>query len=612
MGFSFGSPYGSPYYLGGGSATLVPFVADVALGGRAYLIDWSADNPLDLGGIDTLRPQSDQSDDPGEQSVNPEASWRRSTESWHFGSGQRHFDRKTSIRDRFYQSRGIYVWEPFQISLLPEVLPQTISSNTNQKLAVAGTHQYDIDGTNLKFLTALGGSLTNVTGVPAAAPTSIVSDGFNVWTSHTASGIYKTTRGAATTVSHITGTVTGLGFARGRVLASNANSIYDVTTLATGAGGALPAALFTQPNTDFTWVGFAEGSSYIYAAGFSGDKSLIYRIHIKEDGTGLDAPIVAGELPDGEIIRTIYGYLGKFLAIGTDLGWRLAIQTDGGDLRIGAKVITPMPVLCFEGQGEFIWYGLGNFDSTHTGLGRLSTSTFSDLDNLVPAYASDLMLPNVSGNITSISFFAGKHVFMVNAIGMYYEGVNLTTSGYLDSGQINFNLTEDKIGLFIDAQHSGTLGTHEISISVDGESFTSLGIHEPGTTFNVGQIPGMNFEIRNTLYRDTSPTLGLTIHSWLFRVEPRPILTDFIYVTIYLAEQTESLVDTNLYFDTFAELDYITDLYRAKDITTFQYGNRSESVIVENYRMMVKQIEHGQEGINGLNLSCLLKLKKVF
>lgn len=619
MGFALGSPFGSPYYLGGGTTTIVPYIAEVALDGHPYRIDWSAEVPLDFAGIDELRPQSDQSTDPGEQSINRDAYWRRSAESWHVGAGQVHYDRTTSNRYRFRESQGINIWNDFEFSLLYDIDNITLTAATNQKMAVAGGRLYYLDGTALKYITTLLGGpppSTTITGTPGTAASSIASDGFNVWTAHGASGIYKNTRTTGTTASHITGTVSLLGFVRGRVMAGNNNAIYDVTTLAVGGGGALPAALYTHGNTDFVFTGFAEGSSYIYAAGFSGDKSLIFRIHIKEDGSGLDAPIVAGELPDGEIIRTIYGYLGRFIAIGTDKGFRLAIQGSGGDLIIGALVTTPAPVYAFEGQGEFIWYSLSAFSSSpaFTGIGRMSTQQFSDLDNLVPAYASDLMVSGLSSTVYDIVTFENKRVFTLNGFGMVCEDTSLLVSeGYIDSGFINFNLTEPKVGLFIESQHTGEAGEHEVLVSVDGGSFVSLGMHIEGVPFNVGQITAENFEIRNVLMRDGSDTsLGLTVHSWLLRALPQPSLTDYIYVTIFLSEQTESLVDSFIYYNIQDEIDHIQSLYRAKSITVFQVGNISESVVVENYRIKAFEIDEGLEGGRGMNISCSLKLKKVF
>jgi hypothetical protein len=617
MGFKFNSDLSQPYYGGsGGTTTLVPFDADFALGGHPYRIDWSADQPLQYTGIDTLREQSDQSEDVGEQSVSREAYWRRAVNSWHVGAGQRYYDRPDSDRHRFWNSKGINVWERFQFSLLHDTTFEILSNATNLRLIVVGTHLYATVGTDIKYWTNVtGGSATDITGEPGVQPTSIVSDGFNVFTSHGSSGIYKTTRGAATTASHITGTCDLLGYARGRFLAATGKHLRDVTAILYGAGGVAittGTSLLDHSNTDWTWTGIAEGSSHIYAAGFSGDKSLIYHIHIKSDGTGLDAPIVAVELPDGEVVRTIKGYLGRFLFIGTDKGYRFAIVQDSGDLTVGALVTTPAPVYDFEPQGEFVWYSLANFEGA-SGLGRFSTSQFSDLDNLVPAYASDLLVSGQSANVLSIVTFQNVRMFTIDAIGFFYETTDLVSSGFIDSGIINFNLTEPKVGLFLEAEHGGTAGEHSVSISTDGGAFIALGEHDEGIVFNLGQVQADTFEIRHTLTRDGSNhTLGLTVKSWLMRVQPQPALTDFIQVTIFLTDQVESLQDAYIYYSTYEELEYIAGLYRTKEITTAQWGERSDTVVVERYQMSMREIAEGQAGNRGFNASCLLELKRIF
>lgn len=617
MAGPWGSPWGSSWYegLGGGSSTLVPDIADCAIGGHPYRIDWEADPNLEFVGSDQLKPQSDQSASPGEQSLNPDSFWRRSPNSWHIGSGQRHFDRQDpeSNPSQFWESQGIDFWDIGKFSLLPDTTQELSSASTNFYMAVAGTHLYVCDGADIKYWTdVVGGSSTSLTGEPATNALSIASNGFHVWTAHGANGIYRTTRGAATTASHITGTVEGVRFVRSRVMAWNNNVLYDVTTLAVGTSGALPAAFFTHGNTDFQWVDFAEGSGSIYAGGYSGDKSLVYRIGLTTDGTALTAPVVAAELPHGEQITSMQGYLGKFILIGLDVGWRLAVVTNSGDLALGALVRTTSPVMCFEGQGEFVWFGLTNFSATHTGLGRLSTQQFSDLDNLVPAYGSDLMTEQ-QGIVQSVVTFQGRRMFTVQGLGLFYENDDLVESGYIDSGLINFNLTEPKIGLFLEAQHVGEAGMHEVLVSVDEGAFVSLGVHEMGTVYNLGQVTGMQFEIRHVLYRDGSDaTMGLEVHGWTMRVQPQPEMTDYILCTIYLSDNIESLVDTDLEYDPGEELDYLRDLYRSKEITTFEIPGRTDSVILENLRMKVHKLTDDNNGRYGFNGSCSLKMKRAF
>lgn len=617
MGFSFHTPFNEPFYEGAGVSNLANArLLEFALGGHGYRINWDAEIPLRLQSVPTLKQQQDQSEAPGEQSVNPEGLWRRVGESYHLGAGQIHYDRKDSSQFRFRESQGVDIWEKWQLSLLHETLQKSSSANTNLRAVVAGTHLYWCDGTSIRYLTDLAAGISDITGEPGTAPSSIISDGFNVWTSHGASGIYKTTRGAASTASHITGATGVLGYVRNRVLATSLDgrSIYDITALAVGGvAGALPAALFTHGNTDFDFIGFAECSGYIYAAGFSGDKSLIYKIAVRPDGTGLDQPSVSAELPDGEVVTHINGYLGRFVFIGTNKGWRFGVVGGNGDLQLGAFVATPTSVFCSEGQEEFIWYGLSAFTSSNTGLGRLSTSKFSDVDNLVPAYASDLMASGFTSDVLSVVTFQGKRVFTVSGHGLYYEGTNCVAEGYLDTGKISYGMTEPKIGLWVNIQHEMDAGSFEILISANGESFISLGTHQavdvPGP-FGVGELLAGSFELRIKLVRDAIDLTTCPVFlSWLLRVQPRPETTELIYVTVFLAPEVETLGDTAYAYNTDSEVDYIRRLQKEKTVTTAQIGKTLSTVILDDYDISPQQIMEGLSGLDGQNLDCLLKLK---
>lgn len=605
----------------GSSGDLVPAIMQFALGSHAYMIDWEADTPLMPQSVPLLSQQQDIRDVPGEQSLNREGFWRRSGESWHMGAGQEQFDRKDSNEFRFRDSLCIDTWDKWHFKLHKATDAKALSVSTNLKMAVAGGFWYAISGTTLSRTTDITPNtptFTNITGVPGVAPTHIDSDGFNVITAHGASGLYKTTRGAATTASHITGTVAGVGFVKNRWIAFNAGSIYDVTALTVGAGGALPAALFTHGNTDFAWVGLAEGNAAIYAAGFSGDKSLIYKIDIKPDGTALSAPTVAAALPDGEIVTAIYGYLGRFVLIGTNKGWRLAASLDTGDLNVGELVETPSSVLCFEGQGEFVWYGLSNFTSTETGLGRISLKYFTDLDALVPAYASDLMVHNFTQAVQSIVTFNNIRVFSISGVGFYAEELTtLEPEGHLDTGEINFGMTEHKIGITIDNQHQGDMGMHEIAISFDGVEgggpFVSLGAHEHDSPpRSLGNTMAEFFEIRHTLHRDTIDiTQGLAVHNWLLQVQPtsQSVTTTWV-ATVLIAPEVETLTDYSQSYNVLDEIDYIKGLAKSKEVVPMMIDGRRFPVIVEDYAADIKWMDTGDEGYKGPNASVVIKMKE--
>jgi hypothetical protein len=621
VGFEHGSPFGSPFFLGGaGTSSLVTAkVFDVALGGRPYMIDWSAEVPLRHQSITLIRDQADQSESPGEQSINPEGFWRRFGESWHLGAGQLQFDREESSHFMFNTSKGINIWERWELTLLPTTEQVEPATDTNLFLAVAGTRLYFTEGNVLKFYTDVitPGSATTVTGTPATNPTSIATDGFVTWTAHGTDGLYKTDRGISTAAQRIIGTINRVGVGRGRVIVFGGLSVYDVTTQAYAGGVAsvLPAALFTHSNPDWLWTSIAESSSHIYIAGYAGDKSYIYSISIQDDGVTLNAPVTVANF-EGEIVQSLFGYLGQFLLIGTDRGWRFAVTNPDGTLAIGSLTETPLPVLAFEGQQEFIWFGYGNFDATSTGLGRLSTAFFSDDENLVPAYASDLMVDGQTANIQSVVTFQNIRVFTVSGVGLYRESDELVDSGTLDTGLISYGMTEPKTGIWLTSTQDQHHGEVELYIrAIDGE-FTLVGTHhgeEGHTTFTVGlgELSTAAFEIRIRLIKDDIMDLGHRFLSWLLRVQPRSEPSMFIFATLLMADEIETNEGTAQYYDTHEEYEHILNLWQTRAITSWQQPQRAWSVFIDDFDIDVKELLSGRDGHEGYNSSILVKMKVV-
>jgi len=613
----FGEAFEFPYFEGTvGFDAGASFVYPVTLDGIGYQLDLK-NYKLVHRSVPQQRTSIDDRDSPGKATLNPDAFWRRRFEAWHVGAGQTHFDADDSNPWRFNRSRGIDVWTRNQVSLLNDTDQKRASGNSNLYLAVAGGFLYATDGTALvrtADITPGSPTFTTITGGTAATFSSMASDGFNVLLACGASGIDKTTRGAATKTNHITGTVAQVAYGKGRWIASSGPNLYDITTLV-AAGGALPAALYTQPNTDFVWNCFAEGPSAFYAGGFSGDKSLIYRLTMKEDGTGLNQPVVAGFLPDGELISSMQGYLG-FVLIGTSKGVRVGIPADNGDLSIGAFIPTDTTVQCFEGQDRFVWFGWGNFEATSiSGLGRIDLQTFSDADALAPSYASDLMATTGGTNTVNVVTFQDRRVFSVSALGFYGEEVGtLVATGEIDSGIFDYGLSDEKLSLYVDMTHiSPGSGSHSVYLSVDRGAFGFLATmttdHEPIAT---GEARGHEFEVRITMARDGGDTsMGPTIRSWSLRSQPVPPVTKLIEVPLVIAPsllRTDGLVEE---VDALAGATRITELAATKEVVLYTEGDQAWSVIVTDYERNVETVWVAGDSPLGVNATCVTQLKVV-
>lgn len=570
----------------GGLSLDVPGKYPIALGGTGYFIDWNARDRYQFRTLDLLRSQSDSGTAVGAQSINPEGLWRKTVDEWHLGAGQTDFDRASSSTQRFRSSKGIDPWERGQLSLLPDTTESLDSSSTNLKVLSANDRLYVADNQTLKYTAdpfAGSPSYTSVTGTAAAAITAIASTGYRVMVAQGASGIYRTETDSSSATSWVTGTIDDVAYVKGRVLAASGTAIHEITAALDASADTLAThgtELLDHADSNFEWVGFAEGLNHIYAAGFSGDKSEIYRIEIKADGTGLTAPTVAGRLPDGEIISSIYGYLG-FVLVGTTKGLRLAIADTNGNLTFGALIETGTNVRCWEGQGQYVWFGWETYDSVSSGLGRLDLATMSDESALVPAYASDLMVTAQAG-ILSVATHSSKRCLAVSGDGIYVQDTDLVSEGSIDSGLISFGLAEQKTAVNVKATADfSSGGTLTVSLCEDDQGFTALGATTMATkvTFDANETSGTRHEIRLKLDRSsTDSTKGPTIRSWMLQAFPRVAATQIVTIPILLRASVDGVS-----FDVEQERDAIESLWSERNLTTFQEGSRSHIGIVENF-----------------------------
>lgn len=525
------------------SGGIAPFRFPVAIAGRGYLVDL---NQMKREPLPYVREQGDTSTEFGAQTLSPFDLWHRDITDWSFGAGQEWLDLVDSDRRRFRSSKGIDVWTKGKFTLLPEVILKRSSASTNLRAITAGIYAYFSKGTVLEFssdLTAWTDSVIH-NGEAATTVQSIASDGFYVYAALGVNGVHRTQRGAVSSSHYSDLQATLLGYVKGRLMGAIANALYNIT-----ASGASPAALYTHPNTDFTWVAFAEGPAFLYAAGYSGDKSLIYKTAVKADGTALDIPVVAGDLPDGEIVRSMRGYLG-FLLVGTDNGTRLGKFESNGDITFGARIPTSSPVLCFEPQGPHVWAGWTNYDAFSTGLMRLDLRYLVEGD--APAHATDLMagdsITAVQGDVLSVVTFADKRLFAVAGVGLYYEDTEKVAEGTLRSGLMAYGLSGNKTYKYIDVSHvplpAGSKVGHQLEInhgtdlSVYSEQVAHVG---PTHRYDIGSRQGQVSEIVITLKRGADTTEAPAITLLTLRALPVVPRGEQIALPIELKEKVTDL-----------------------------------------------------------------------
>lgn len=576
------------FYSGTGATQLVPNVFPVAINGRPYMIDMKSGDYASQFDA-RVRDSVDQSTEPGESAINPQGLWRRSQTSWHYGAGQKYSDTADAEPFRFNTSKGVDVWTRGELKLLPDTSQVYSSANDNLYMATAGSRIYGTDNQSVKFTPDFS-TFTTVTGTAASKLYSIASDGFNVFYSYANGDIDQTNAGISTSSAYITGIEAGLlRYVKGRLMVAgqgaDKHKIWNITTAA-GSSANNPGTLYTHPNTSFTWKGFAAGQNHIYAAGVAGNKTIVYKTAIKADGTALDIPTVAGELPLGELVTTIDGYLG-YILIGLETGFRFCSSDENGNLVIGPLVRTGTSTTCFAGIGPYVYFGWSNFDSVSTGIGRMNIA--DQVTTNQPAYASDLMVTG-QGTVLDIHEFGDVPVFTVSGLGAYKEHAsNLVASGTLDTGTYRWGVGDAKFVPKWDLRTEPLNGTVQLSVSNDGGTFDSVGTQTAASslesTFDGDETRIFEAEARLTLTRSgTDSTVGPILTRWMGRAYAAPLRSKIFSVPVLLHSKIRVKNGSEFYFDVRDELNFLESLVDNPRIVSYQENNSVYSVVVEDVR----------------------------
>lgn len=588
------------YYTGTGTSTLVPEIFPVAINGRPYMVDVKS-GEFTRQFDQRVRDSQDTSTAPGESAINPQGLWRRGQNSWHFGAGQKYADTAESQDFRFYKSKGVDPWTKGQLTLLNATKLSLSTSNTNLFTCVVSSggteYLYVADGNTVKFSSnpfAASPTWTSITtGSPSALPTTAITgletNGANVYIGWENNDIWYTTPGSTTATFFYAPnpdngkTYYAFGYAKGRGFAAHGPDIHQPAI-----ASPTHAVFYDNPDTTFTWVGFAGGQNAVYGAGYSGAKSLVYKITIKTDGT-LDVPVVALELPVGEVVSSIHGYLG-FILIGSNKGVRFCSTDNNSNLVAGALIPTTGAVNDFTEQDRFVWFTYTNYDGTSGGLGRLDLSNF--IAPNTPAYATDLMYNNTAA-VKSVSSIGGKRVFTISGVGVIVEDSNnLVTSGSIETGLYQWGIPDRKFAPRVDIRVEPLVGSVSAEVVVENGGYTSIGTHsDAGDTEHTFLAPENKFitaGYRYTLTRATAVT-GPVLLRWMSRAYAAPTRSRLLSVPLLIHER-HNINNKDYYFDVALERDLLEELVANPTIVTYQEKDDVFSVIIEDCRWIPRLV----------------------
>lgn len=606
--------YPAPAFFTGGAATqLVPDVFPVAINGRPYLLDQRSGR-FARGFEARVRDSVDQSTAPGEAAINPQGLWRRGEVSWHYGAGQKYADTAEAQDYRFFSSKGVNPWTKGQLTLLNATKLSLSSANTNLKMATTQSRVYLIDGANVKYTTdpyAASPTWTTASGLPAATPIDIASDGQDVYITYpgltSTYGLWKYTTATDTAANVAYGHqfgyvdfVKGYFITTGSATAGNGNDLYF------SPSGNVGADDYEHPTDGWEWIGSATGQNAIYIAGRSGQLGGIYKVTIKTDGT-LDVPVEALEFPLGEYPTAIYGYLGGIL-IGTNKGVRYATPDSSANLTAGALIPTSGPVYDFTAEDRYVWFTWTNHDGISSGLGRLDLGTATATNT--PAYATDLMYTSTN-TVLDVHTFNNKRILAISGVGVVVEdSANLVATGEIVTSTYRWGIPDRKFIAKFDIRTTPLVGEVTPYLSLDSGEYVGLNSHSvQGTTEHVSTGPQTKFieaRFKLELERSTATT-GPTLTRWMSRAYATPARSQLFVVPILMHKRLQAR-GSEYEMDVNYELNLLRDLVTNPRVITYQENTESYSVILEDLQF---QAVDGLEYEWDLEGTCTVTMRSV-
>jgi hypothetical protein len=465
---------------------------DMAIGGLPFIMAVTDNTPYKRQTAEFRSQRVDQMRDPGEHTLGGSGYWTRSQSSWHYGEGILFAEpmegNENEVRFRYRDSYGVDVWTPGEISLLKK---------TTRVQAFSGKCKVDTgaDSAGVPFLIAtdMEPRTTQTTAIykitSAGTSTALVSfaslnnetilattsDGTYLYVATTA-GIYdiklsdgtthKSYNYGALTAAHAT-----LKYVKQRIVGAGAftNGSYAAYQLFFPSKGS-GASVEIKPNmiaaegvlingstampTLWEWTAVTEGTNAIYMGGYAGEHSSIFKLAV--DNTGALGTIVTGAtMPRGEIILSLYTYLGSFIMIGTNKGARIGTIDQNGDLQYGPLVFTNANgVRDFEGRDSYIWAGNTNGINTNSGTTRINLGQpltligyAQPIQSGVYARATDVFADGITGTVNAVRVIGeGNQVaFAVSGSGIWLQHpTELVASGQIRVGRIRYDTMENK------------------------------------------------------------------------------------------------------------------------------------------------------------------------
>ena len=597
----------------GGSYSLRDLRYDYALGGIPFLSATRDAWPYTEGMAEIRKQQFDSFAEPGEQSLY--GWWLRSQSTFYAGAGLLYQDpdADNQFNFRFADSLGVDPWTSGELTLLKQ--PTNVSALSNAVNRVQGF--VDPSGVDAAWVADGAGSFrkrtdagfTTITNPSAGTLLDLAGAGVRylllmsdgVWSQE------NTTTATQMYTLPITPTTGAIEFVKDR-LAIGINNRLHFAPINTGGVVALTSAdtfeyIHTDPN--WRWTSVTEGPSAIYAAGRNSTQSAIFKFSISFSGTTEEVtPIITAVMPGGEYINTIYSYVGTFVGIATNRGFRVGEIDSSGEISYGPLLFEPTGGCSgITGFDRFMWVGSVGAHEGDSGLFRV------DLGNAIQeqttravryAYARDIYAPDETASVFQVTTLgaSSRLVFAVTGDSLWVQSAtDLYPSGTLTTGRIRFNTEEPKLYKFVSLRTPTPLdGTVSFSVLDQGGGETTYITYSSSFSSETGDVatptpsgPQNWIALKFTLGRDgLDVTKGGVLNGWQVKALPGSIRQRMINHTFLLFDEEKDKAGQRVGYDGYARdrLEDFRRLARAGDVVVFQelIEDVSTLVIIDDWK----------------------------
>jgi hypothetical protein len=574
-----------------------------AIGGMPFLTAMSDERPMTRAGAPIKKEQFDNQQTPGEQSL--ANWWHRSQQTFIGGEGVLYQDPSTDNQYaiRYAEGVGVNPWVNGELSLLRETSQRIADATANKHFLVGwndGTDRYwSAVGSVLKSDT--GSAVTTITWGGANTIRALTTDGTNYFAADNVN-VYKGAGNGAGAAFVTTGTTAvAAKWVKGRLMLGLDNKVYECDNT--------PAKnlRFTHLNTSWTWTDFAEGTNAIYAAGYAGSESSIYKFVLDTSGnvpTLASGGVQTAQLPRGEVVHAITTYLGSFVGIGTSRGFRVGQIDDNGDIQYGPLLFTNSSgVKAIAAYDRFFYVAATNAISGSSGLYRVDLGQPLQSGDISPsvrfAYATDLQA-HVTGEVSSVTNFGNSDRMALAVIGQgsYLESAStLESSGYIKTGRVRYSTLEPKIFKFVSVKTPVSLmGSVGVSVLEPGGAETSILTISQGGSAVIENVvlaaPASAVEwvqLKLTLARSgTDTTQGGEVNGWQLKAMPGAVRQRVFTIPLLCFDREKDRSGQSVGYEgrTLARLGAFEQIFARGDAVTFQDLKNSESylVVIDDYR----------------------------